>query len=388
MRKGRPARVWGMDDLGAPQLTGYRFAEHVPGYTGHLPKMQNTFATTFATGTRVAMSCPPAPDVETAQIDFTKGRRRLQTAAPLSGTGFLGFVSEPEDQKESDGREKLYWQGTSVNLPEYYMDRTKWVERMRKENAQALNQIKNPIRNASQIRLGDYYYYAGKHMYDTTLAESFEEPAVTQEKNERRASLSDRLSPTGIGKAGLDQTTSSWSRVSSGAGVQPGWRKLDETGRAKLRLEGASLLRSKHTILSQLPEPNEDEPIMYRYKVAQALVGKPQIDRLFTQIRDLVTAKSMTAPKDMMRLFDMYSMSGKGLGHAVIGFEEFRCIGQRLGVFMTVKEALGLFGHLDQMSAEPNGFLGYFELIDLILGQTVVTADSHHAESDEEEDGN
>ena len=40
------------------------------------------------------------------------------------------------------------------------------------------------------------------------------------------------------------------------------------------------------------------------------------------------------------------------------------------------------------MSAEPNGFLGYFELIDLILGQTVVTADSHHAESDEEEDGN
>ena len=142
------------------------------------------------------MSCPPAPDLETAQIDFTKGRRRLQTAAPLSGTGFLGFVSEPEDQKESDGREKLYWQGTSVNLPEYYMDRTKWVERMRKENAQALNQIKNPIRNASQIRLGDYYYYAGKHMYDATLAESFEEPAVTQEKNERRASLSDRLSPS------------------------------------------------------------------------------------------------------------------------------------------------------------------------------------------------
>jgi len=42
------------------------------------------------------------------------------------------------------------------------------VDRMRIENPKALTQKKNPIRNTSQIRFGDYYYYSGKHMFDTT----------------------------------------------------------------------------------------------------------------------------------------------------------------------------------------------------------------------------
>ena len=53
----------------------------VPGYTGFIPKIQNNFATTYTCASRVAMCCPPTPDLETIQIDYTRARRRLQTSA-------------------------------------------------------------------------------------------------------------------------------------------------------------------------------------------------------------------------------------------------------------------------------------------------------------------
>lgn len=62
-------------------LTRLRPAFQVPGYTGFIPKIQNNFATTFTCASRVAMCCPPTPDLETIQTDFTRARRRLQTAA-------------------------------------------------------------------------------------------------------------------------------------------------------------------------------------------------------------------------------------------------------------------------------------------------------------------
>eukprot|EP00961_Rhodomonas_salina_P004582 62223-Rhodomonas_salina.1 len=79
-----------------PFITGYKLAEHVPGYTGFIPRLQNNFAHTFTTSTRIAMSCPPTPDVEAVQYDFQRGRRSLRTPNPLAGTGFHGFVEDEE----------------------------------------------------------------------------------------------------------------------------------------------------------------------------------------------------------------------------------------------------------------------------------------------------
>ena len=161
--------------------------------------------------------------------------------SPMAGTGFLGFLSEPEDQENS--RLKQYWQGSSVNLGEYYEDQKRKVDRMRIENPKGLTQKKNPIRNTSQIRFGDYFFYSGKHMFDTTQTESYDETRLTQPMGEalrlRTAELRAAAEPgylprTGSSASSGSQATSTMSR--------PGYVKLDEYGRAKTRL-----IKSKHT---------------------------------------------------------------------------------------------------------------------------------------------
>eukprot|EP00001_Collodictyon_triciliatum_P078039 13817_3 len=63
------------DEFGDPVLnTGFRVTEHVPGYTGFIPKMQHIHSLTFTTSTKVAMSCHPTPDLETVKNEFTKAR--------------------------------------------------------------------------------------------------------------------------------------------------------------------------------------------------------------------------------------------------------------------------------------------------------------------------
>jgi hypothetical protein len=63
----------------------YKLREHLPGYTGFIPKLQNSFAQTYTASTRITMSCPPTPDIETVDYDFTAGRRSLRTASPVLG---------------------------------------------------------------------------------------------------------------------------------------------------------------------------------------------------------------------------------------------------------------------------------------------------------------
>jgi len=184
--------------------------------------------------TRPALTCafPPA-----AAVHFPL----LPCHSPMAGTGFLGFLSEPEDQDNS--RFKQYWQGSQVNLGEYYEDQKRKVDRMRIENPKGLTQKKNPIRNSSQIRFGDYFYYSGKHMFDTTQAESYDETRLTQPMGEalrlRTAELRAAAEPgylprTASSASSGSQATSTMSR--------PGFVKLDAHGRAKTRL-----IKSKHT---------------------------------------------------------------------------------------------------------------------------------------------
>ena len=343
--------------LPGPPVTGLtRSCAHtqVPGYTGFIPKIQNTFSTTFTSATRVAMSCPPTPDLETVHIDFARGRRRLQTSCPLPGTGFMGFVPEAD----ADSRYKQYSQGTSVNLEEYYEDQKRKVDRMRRESPKALTQMKNPIRNSSQIRFGDYYYYSGKHMYDTTNAESYEEAKLHQ-KQESPASKTLRLKT-------LDATRASTAMSSDGG--SPYRRQeplLDDYGRAK-----SPYTRSKFTNIAKTPEPNEDENIAYRYKVAQALVGTARLDRLHIDVSDRVTSKVVSGNKDMFVMFNLFAMTGKTLGHGVIGYQEFQNICQKLGVYMSVREAIALFGRYDAQSEEITGYLSYFQFIKAFFGES------------------
>jgi len=337
----------------------------VPGYTGFIPKIQNTFSTTFTIASRVAMSCPPTPDLETVHIDFARGRRSLRTAAPLAGTGFLGFVSEPT--ADGEGRFRQYTQGTPVNLAEYYEDQKRKVDRMRIENPKALTQKKNPIRNASQIRFGDYFYYSGKHMYDTTSTESYEEAKLQQKP--------DGLSPTSrtLRLKTPDTTRASTATPDHDSPLRRQESLLDEYGRAK-----SPFIKSKHTNIAKTPEPNEDEHIGYRYRVAQALVGNARLDRLHGDVSDRVTSKVVSGNKDMFIMFNLFAMTSKTLGHGVIGYQEFQNICQKLGVYMTVREALALFGRYDAMSEALNGYLSYFDFIKAFFGESdqVVTQDA------------
>ena len=50
----------------------------------------------------------------------------------------------------------------------------------------------------------------------------------------------------------------------------------------------------------KIPQPtpklqhNEEEPILYRYKVAESLVGSKRVDRLAVEMNDRVTSKIVT----------------------------------------------------------------------------------------------
>jgi len=136
--------------------------------------MQNNFAQTFSASTRVAMATRPVTQVETMTNDFKRNRRTLRTNSPLPGTGFLGVVGDAMEDTHGQAF-RMYAQGGPVNLGAYYKDSARRVERMRETAPKMLMQQKNPVRNMSQIPFGDAFYYVGKHMYSTTMQESYSE---------------------------------------------------------------------------------------------------------------------------------------------------------------------------------------------------------------------
>jgi len=294
-----------------PSVQGtYKLQEHMPGYTGFVPKLQNSFAHTFAATTRMAMSCPPTPDIETVNYDFLHGKRRLRTASPMPGSGFYGFVQDhgkpPLDMlgqtTTMERLERQYVQGGPVNLASYYDDQQRRVERLKRENPRAITQKRNPVRNISQVPFGDYFYYTGKHMFETTTTETYG----------HKDSVSAR-SPADV-----------------------------------------------------LRQSEEEHDLAYQYKVAHAMVGRARLDLLHRQVGERVQAKVITGNKDMIRMFNFFAQHKKGMGHGVIGHKQFLCIAQKLGVYMTEREACALFGRYD---AEVRGALTYFEFISLYFDE-------------------
>jgi hypothetical protein len=129
------------------------------------------------------------------------------------------------------------------------------------------------------------------------------------------------------------------------------------------------------------------EQIKDHYKVAQALVGTARLDRLHIDVSDRVTSKVVSGNKDMFVMFNLFAMTGKTLGHGVIGYQEFQNICQKLGVYMSVREALALFGRYDAKSEAITGYLSYFDFIKAFFGesdQVVVTHDATTQDSDDD----
>ena len=72
----------------------------------------------------------------------------------------------------------------------------------------------------------------------------------------------------------------------------------------------------------------------------------------------------------MFIMFNLFAMTGKTLGHGVIGYQEFQNICQKLGVYMSVREAIALFGRYDAQSEEITGYLSYFQFIKAFFGES------------------
>lgn len=289
------------------------------------------------------MSCPPTPDVEAVQYDFQRGRRSLRTPNPLAGTGFHGFV---EDEEHDTQPLKPYVQGGPVNLASYYDDQSRKVARMRKENPRTLTQKKNPIRNLSQLTFGDTYYYSGKHMYQTTTKESFGENIWF---DDGRPSSADAAASVKSSNFITLQSPSRNSTVSS-----------------PFRSQAQSSRQGRRSLKTFAVDGVEEDPMEYQYKQAQALVGRARIENLHRQVKERVQAKVVSGNKDMIRTFNFFAKNEGTKGHAVIGHAQFLSIAQKLGVYMTAREAMALFGRYDDDSS---GHVTYFEFIDRFFEQ-------------------
>ena len=66
-------------------FTGYRVNEHIPGYTGFIPRLQNDFARSYTPATRAALMWPPTTEVDEINWDFKSHQRRLRSRSPLLG---------------------------------------------------------------------------------------------------------------------------------------------------------------------------------------------------------------------------------------------------------------------------------------------------------------
>ena len=295
------------------QAAIYKLEQHMPGYTGFVPKIQNVLSSTYANSSRIAMSCPPTPDIETVEYNWLLGRRSLRTAAPLAGTGFSGFLNEEDgvDLETSLTHQKDYVQGSRVNLMSYYEDQSRKLEKAKRENPKSVTQRKNPVRNISKVPFGDTFYYSGKHMFETTSKES-------QDYHQH----------------------------------MPPAKRFEAS-------------------ISSMQQRSAKEALSYQYKVAHAMVGKLRLNLLHKLTGEMVQAKVITGNKDMIKMFNFFAaQKEQGVGghaaHVTIGYKEFLKIAQKLGVYMTEREACALFGRYDTGC---DGSLTYFQFIDLFFDE-------------------
>jgi hypothetical protein len=64
-------------------------------------------------------------------------------------------------------------QGGIVDLGSYYESQLQNLEQLKAINPMIGSQQQKTVRNISQISFGDNYYFGGRHMYSSTMKETF-----------------------------------------------------------------------------------------------------------------------------------------------------------------------------------------------------------------------
>mmetsp|Transcript_49591 Transcript_49591/g.116934 ORF Transcript_49591/g.116934 Transcript_49591/m.116934 type:complete len:482 (+) Transcript_49591:214-1659(+) len=162
-----------------------RTLEWTVGYTGHVPRLRET----FAVRNKVASDSVCSSDMSSSRnpfqvIDERGGQRRL-LSSPLTrppGTGFVG-TSYSAKTREQRGNQNvdIYQQGTRVHLKSYYdaCEATNYRDILIKAGFAG--------KNKSSVHVGDSYFYSGKHMYETTQKEAFRDPKGNDDDEEEES---------------------------------------------------------------------------------------------------------------------------------------------------------------------------------------------------------
>mmetsp|Transcript_29479 Transcript_29479/g.74061 ORF Transcript_29479/g.74061 Transcript_29479/m.74061 type:complete len:320 (+) Transcript_29479:195-1154(+) len=278
--------------------------DQLPGYTGHVHKLRQTFGTTYSNASRVALQCPPDSPEPMSQWDQARGTRVMTASGyNLPGSGFTALAIPNETTKG----DRVYVQGSSVDLGGYY----RTLEANNYD--QVLIKSGSPKKAKSHLVMGDNFYYSGQHVWETTYQETFKEGPVM---------------------AALSNNGQAASAEFSGIPVMPGTEGGEEE------------------------EVNYEEAT-YRYRVIQAVVGKKRLDELEDQIRAKVTARMAGGAGELLKSFKLFS-SGQG----EIGPSQMMSVINDLGVDINRREAYALFGRFD---INKDGGIVYYEFVDALL---------------------
>jgi len=267
----------------------------IPGYTGHVHKLQETYGSTFSKAAELVKKCPPETPEPFSMWDLSKGTRTLQTSGYfVPGSGYAGTSRPSASTKESN----IFVQGSNVDLHQYY--RTLEAGNYQ----QILIKSGSPKKARSFVQFGDGFYFSGPSFWETTYSESYDEESATKavQNNDEKA---------------ID----------------------DET-----------------------KEVDGDEA-SFRYRVLQALVGERRLDELELEIRDKVLQRMAGGAGQLLKSFKLFS-SGKG----EIGPNQLISVCQDLGVEISRREAIALFGRFD---INKDGGIVYYEFVDALLQKDI-----------------
>jgi len=139
--------------------------QHIPGYAGHVPQNNQTYGITYGKATASVLSPIRSPSPFTYEYQNGDSQREVtQSPGTIPGPGFTAFI----------GKEKVC-QGSEVDLSLYYKSLAV-AEAEMKARAAELGipvQQKKKTRNVSSIEMGDNYFWAGKHMFQTSNQETY-----------------------------------------------------------------------------------------------------------------------------------------------------------------------------------------------------------------------
>uniref|UniRef100_A0A7S4N8T1 EF-hand domain-containing protein n=1 Tax=Guillardia theta TaxID=55529 RepID=A0A7S4N8T1_GUITH len=266
----------------------------IPGYTGHVHKLQETYGSTFAKAANLVTKCPPETPEPFSMWDLSKGTRTLQTSGYyVPGSGCAGSSRPSASTKDTN----IFIQGSNVDLHQYY--RTLEAGNYQ----QILIKSGSPKKARSFVQFGDGFYFSGPSFWETTYSESYDEESATkavqnsdnketaseepEEVDAEEASLRYRVLQALVGTKRLDELELEirdkvLQRMAGGAGQLLKSFKLFSSGKGEIGPNqlmsvcqdlGVDISRREATALFGRFDINKDGGIVY-YEFVDALLQK------------------------------------------------------------------------------------------------------------------